>query len=208
MVKVADFSVGQEFTASIGPITRKAIKVYGKASKDTNAIHMSDGAAVLSGLKGVIQHGMLSYAHVIVYVDEWIGDSGKITKVTSEMRGMVRPGDMLEIQLKVTAIEGNKVKMDWKEYSVTPISITKDGSEVMSFEAVEREWITEKDVQRNTVMEKELSEPLKWLKTTWDETGFPNGKYEESVEEYSGGGTLKYRHRLALPGTIEFELNE
>lgn len=208
MVKVADLSVGQEITATLGPMTRDDIKAYGKASKDTNAIHMSDQAANLSGLKGVIQHGMLSYAHVIVYLDEWVGDSGKLTKITSEMRGMVRPGDMLEMVFKITEIEGKKVSMNWEQYSITPITLTKDGEVLIKFEAEERGWVSDKDIERNTIKEKELTEPLKWLKTTWDETGFPDGKSEESLEEYSGGGTLKYRRRLSLAGTSEIELKE
>ncbi|MHA1792098.1 MAG: MaoC family dehydratase [Promethearchaeota archaeon] len=208
MEKVSDLSVGQEIKVSIGPMTRSAIKKYGKASKDTNAIHMSDAAAKLSGLKSVIQHGMLSYAHVIVYLDEWLEEYGDLKKITCEMRGMVRPGDMLDIIFKVSSKEGNVIKMDWEQYSFTPINITKDGEKVMSFEAEEREWVSEKDIQRNTIKEMELSEPLKWVKTEWDEKGFPDGKYTETIEEYSGGGTLKYRYRLSLRGKVEIQLKE
>lgn len=208
MVKIADLSEGQEITASVGPMTRDAIKEYGKASRDTNAIHMSDAAAVLSKLKGVIQHGMLSYAHVMVYLDDWIADSGNLTKITCEMRGMVRPGDMLDMKFEITEISGKTVKMDWAQYSMTPIEITKDGKDVVSFEAKERDWISEKDVNRDLVKEKDLDGAFTWLKTTWDEDGFPDGKYEEEVQEYTGGGTLKYRYRLSLKGTVEFQLNE
>ncbi|MHA1372291.1 MAG: MaoC/PaaZ C-terminal domain-containing protein [Promethearchaeota archaeon] len=208
MVKIADLKEGQVIKVKIGPMTRKNIKVYGKASKDTNAIHMSDSAAVIAKLKGVIQHGMLSYAHVIVYLDEWLGDSGKLRKITSEMRGMVRPGDMLEIVFTIKSISGKEVSIDWEQYSITPISISKDGNKVMSFEAEERGWISEKDIARNTIKEEELKEPLKWVKTVWEEPGFPDGKYTESIEEYKDGGTLKYRHRLSLKGTCVLELNE
>ncbi|MFX0103289.1 MAG: MaoC family dehydratase [Candidatus Hodarchaeota archaeon] len=208
MVKVADLSVGKEITTRLGPITRAEIKVYGKGSKDTNAIHMNDAAAVLAKLKGVIQHGMLSYAHVMVYVDEWLQDTGKMRSIASEMRGMVRPGDWLEINFKVTSIEGNIVKMDFEEYSITPIHVKKDDEKVLIFEAEEREWVTEKDIKRDTVKEKEITEPMKYLKVEWDEIGFPEGKYTESIEEYSGSGTLKYRYRLAILGSIEIELDE
>jgi hypothetical protein len=98
--------------------------------------------------------------------------------------------------------------MDYEEYSVTPKHIKKDDEKVLVFEAEERGWITEKDVKRDTVKEKEITEPMKYLKVEWDEAGFPEGKYTETIEEYSGGGTLKYRYRLAINGTIEIELKE
>nr|MDO8110112.1 MaoC/PaaZ C-terminal domain-containing protein [Candidatus Sigynarchaeota archaeon] len=206
MVKIAELKVGKEFSTMLGPSTRSAIKEYAKASTDRNAIHVSDDSAVAAGLSGVIQHGMLGYAYFINYLNEWVGKDGKLKSIDCEMRGMVRPGDMMEIKFKIEEIKGKIVKVSWEEYSITPFTVSKGGKVVMTFEAEEHKWMDAKDIEKKTIMEKELKEPLTYVKYTWEDPGFPKGKWNESIEKYTGGGTLKYRYRLAFQGKAEVEL--
>ena len=207
MVKIADLKEGQEMIFSHGPITRTEIYKYGKGSKDTNGIHMDDAFAVQMNLKGVIAHGMLSFGTTIADIVSWLGETGELLAIDCQMRGMVRPGDLVKSIFKIEKIEGKNVKFTWEQYARCPINITKDGEKVVSFEAEERGWISEKDEKKGLIKEEELSEPLKWVKTEWTEP-FPSKKYEESVEEYSGGGTLKLRERLSLQGSMEISLKE
>ena len=208
MVKATDLSVGQVIEFVHGPITREEIKKYGKGSKDENAIHMSDDFAVKMNLKGVIAHGMLSYGTTIAALDEWLNETGKIKEIDCQMRGMVRPGDTIYSFFKVKEINGKNVTFEWEQFAKCPINIIKDGNKVASFECEEREWVGEKELKQNLVKEEELKEPFKWLKTTWEEPGFPTGDYSESIETYNDGGTLKFMYRLSLMGNASIELRE
>jgi acyl dehydratase len=206
MVSISDLEVGQKLEFSSGPFTRSGIFAYGKASKDENGIHMSDDFAVKMKLNGVIAHGMYSFGTAIAALDNWLAGSGKITTIECQMRGMVRPGDCVYTIYTVKEIDGNKVTFDWEQFTKMPLAILKDGEVVQTFEAEDRSWY---DAAKDTVKEEEITEPLKWLSTTWDEEkGFPSGKYTESVEEI-GEGTLRFVWRQSLLGLgTEIVLNE
>lgn len=206
MVTLSELALGKVIEFVHGPITRDEIKKYGKGSKDENGIHMSDDFAVKMGLNAVIAHGMLSYGTTIAALDEWLNETGKITSIDCQMRGMVRPGDTVHSFFKVTEVVGNTVKFSWEQYSKCPINITKDGATVASFEAEEHKFVGEKDIAQGLIKEEPITGPLTWLKTTWADPGFPAGKYEESLETYTGGGVLKYMYRLSLAGTASIEL--
>jgi len=208
MVDVSEIKLDKEFTKLVGPSTRSNIKEYAKASKDRNAIHVSDDSASAGGLRGVIQHGMLGYAIAIDFMDSWVGDAGKLKSITSEMRGTVRPGDMMEIKLKVESISDKTVSCTWTLSSITPFTISKDGEVVKTFEAEEHDWLDKKDVENNLIVEKELEEPLTYVDYTWDDPGFPKGKWNETIGTWEDGGTLKYRYRTAFQGKVDFEFNE
>ncbi|HME52121.1 MAG TPA: MaoC/PaaZ C-terminal domain-containing protein [Candidatus Lokiarchaeia archaeon] len=208
MVDVSEVKVDKEFTKLVGPSTRSNIKEYAKASKDRNAIHVSDDSASAGGLRGVIQHGMLGYAIAIDFMDSWVGDAGKLKSITSEMRGTVRPGDMMEIKLKIESISEQTASCTWTLSSITPFTISKDGEIVKTFEAEEHDWLDKKDVENNLIVEKELEEPLTYVDYTWDNLGFPKGKWNETIGTWEDGGTLKYRYRTAFQGKVDFEFNE
>jgi len=178
MVKLSEIKVGQEFNFEYGPISREDIKNYGYASGDKNPIHMDDNFATNVGkLNGVIAHGMLSFGIIIRFLSDLIGD-GKIIKIGGEMRGMVRPGDTYFIKFIVKEINGNQVKFEIIEETETKVKIEKNGQIVKKFEAEERGWITEKDIERNLVHKKETPE-----------------------------GTLTYRRQVAIPAWAIVVLN-
>jgi acyl dehydratase len=205
MVKTKDLKVGQKIEFAHGPITRAEISAYGKASKDENGIHMSDDIGVKMQLGGVIAHGMLSYGTTIAEVDNWLAGSGKLTTIDCEMRGMVRPGDVVYSTFTVKEISGKTVKFTWEQYAKCPLTISKGGKVVATLEGEERKWVPEKDMQ--FVKKEELKKPLKWVKTTW-EPPFPAGKYQEAIQEWKEGGELKFLWRLSLQGNAAILLKE
>nr|MDO8084523.1 MaoC family dehydratase [Candidatus Sigynarchaeum springense]MDO8117035.1 MaoC family dehydratase [Candidatus Sigynarchaeota archaeon] len=204
MVKTSDLKVGDKKEFAHGPITRGEIYAYGKASKDENGIHMSDEFGYKMGLGGVIAHGMLSYGTTIAEIENWLAGTGKLTAIDCEMRGMVRPGDVVYSTFTVKEISGKTVKFSWEQYAKCPLVLVSNGKEY-HFEGEQRKWVPEKDMQ--LVKTEELKAPLKWVKTVWDPM-FPGGKYQESVEEWKDGGELKFLWRLSLQGSAEIVLNE
>ena len=96
------------------------------------------------------------------------------------MRGMVRVGDLLATEGRVTKIEGNRVYFDVTQTTFTNIDIKdKSGNIMKQFEAGERGYISEKDVERGLVKTKEVAQ-----------------------------GILSFRERVATPGTAIIELYE
>jgi acyl dehydratase len=182
MVKISDLKIGQIFKNEFDGITRDLLKQYAKASGDTNPIHINDAVAKAAGLKGVIAHGLFSLGFITKLFEELLehGKYGKIIELDVEMRGMVRVGDKLVSEATIEKIEGKKVFLNVKQTSFTNVDIKdKNGNIVIQFEAGERAYISEKDIERGLVKTKEVEE-----------------------------GTLTYRERVATPGTAIVELFE
>ncbi|TFG19396.1 MAG: hypothetical protein EU530_06355 [Promethearchaeota archaeon] len=173
MVKLSELEVGKTLGYVYGPVSREGIKKYASASGDNNGIHINDDFAVQMRLKGVIAHGLYSFGMVA----RALGEIGDLVKISGQMRGMVRPGDDWIITLTVKSIVGDLVEFETLEQSKTPIRIEKDGKIVKTFEAHDREWITEKDIAQDLIKTEEVAE-----------------------------GTLFYRLRTAIPGTATLRL--
>ncbi|TFG17124.1 MAG: hypothetical protein EU531_04315 [Promethearchaeota archaeon] len=182
MVKIADVKVGQVIKNEFDQITRDLLKDYANASGDTNPIHTRDEIAEKAGLKGVIAHGLFSFGFITKLFEDFLehGKFGTLIEIGVEMRGMVRCGDTLITEAKITNIDGNRVYFDVTQTTITNVDIKgKDGAIVKQFEAGERGYITEKDIKKGLVKTKEVSE-----------------------------GILTYRERVATPGSAIVELND
>ena len=179
MPKISDIKVGQVIRSEFDQINRELLRRYAKASGDTNPIHTTDAVAERVGLKGVIAHGLFSSSFIIKMLDNFVGEDGKVIELAIEMRGMVRCGDILITEGTITKIESNRVYLDIKQTTITPVEIKKDGNVIKKFEAGERGYTSEKDIARGLVKTKEVDE-----------------------------GTLTYRERVAAPGHAIIELNE
>ena len=180
MVKISDLKVGQVFKSEFDALTRDLLKQYAKASGDTNPIHVNDAVAEAAGLKGVIAHGLFSFGFISKLFEDFLehGKYGKIIEFLMEMRGMVRCRDKLVTEATIEKIEGKRVFFDVKQTSFTNVDIRdNNGVIVKQFEAGEREYISEKDIERGLVKTKEVTE-----------------------------GTLTYRERVAIPGKAIIEL--
>ena len=180
MVNISDLNTGQVIKNEFEGITRDLLKQYAKASGDTNPIHTNDIVAERAGLKGVIGHGLLSLGFITKLFEDFLehGKFGKLIDVSVQMRGMVRCGDLLITEATVSKIEGKKVYFEVVQTTITKVDIKdKDGNVVKQFEAGERGYISEKDIERGLVKTKEVPE-----------------------------GTLTYRERIATPGKAIIEL--
>ncbi len=182
MVKISELKVGQVFKSEFDALTRDLLKKYAKSSGDTNPIHVNDAVAEAAGLKGVIAHGLFSFGFISKLFEDLLehGKYGKIIEFLVEMRGYVRVGDKLVTEATIEKIEGKRVFLKVTQTSFTKVDVKdKKGIIVEKFEAGERGYISEKDINRGLVKTKETEK-----------------------------GTLTYRERVAIPGQAIIELNE
>ena len=182
MVKISELKVGQVFKNEFDALTRDLLKQYAKASGDTNPIHVNDAVAEAAGLKGVIAHGLFSFGFISKLFEDLLehGKYGKIIECTVEMRGMVRVRDKLITEAKIEKIEGKRVFLKVTQTSITKVDVKDStGNIVEQFEAGERGYISEKDIERGLIKTKDVA-----------------------------GGTLTYRERIAIPGNAILELFE
>ncbi len=161
MLKVGD--VIEKFD---GPITRKMIQNYGKASGDRNPIHMNDMIAEKFGLKGVIAHGMLGFGLGVRHVNDLaLDENGNMFNVGCEMRGMLRPGDWLITTITVEEVVDNEITISFIQDSKMPLKLEKDGEIVKKYEGEEKEWVKEKEI--SGIATEETSEGIltyrRWL---------------------------------------------
>ncbi|MFX1389718.1 MAG: MaoC family dehydratase [Promethearchaeota archaeon] len=182
MVKISDLKVGQVLKGEFEGITRDLLKQYAKASGDSNPIHTNDVVAERAGLKGVIAHGLLSFGFITKMFEEFLehGKYGNIIDAKVQMRGMVRVGDKLITEATIKKIEGKRIFFNVVQTTITKVDIKdKAGNIVKQFEAGERGYISEKDINKDLVKIKDVPE-----------------------------GVLTYRERVATPGEVIIELFE
>jgi len=182
MVKIKDLKVGQVIKNEFNQLTRELLKDYAKWSGDNNKIHVDDAFAEKMGLKGIIAHGLFSYGFISKLFEDFLeyGKYGKFIETDVQMRAMVRCGDKLITEAKISKIEGNRVYFEIAQKTITKVNIKDaNGNIVKQFEAGERGYVSEKDISRGFVKTKEGEE-----------------------------GILTYRERVATPGTAIIELKE
>ncbi len=182
MVKISDYNEGYIVKDQFEGVTRDLLRLYAKASGDTNPIHTNDAIAERAGLKGIIAHGLFSTGLITKLFEDHLeyGKSGKLLEVNIEMRGMVRCGDLIITEATVEKIEGKKVYFKVEQRTITNVDIKDiNGDLVKQFEAGERGYISEKDIERGLVKTKDV----------------PNG-------------ILTYRERVSTPGSAIIELFE
>jgi acyl dehydratase len=79
-------------------VTRADLVAYAEASGDHNPIHQDEEIARSVGLPGVIAHGMYTLALAARYVDEELGEQGRIAQIGAKFtRPVVVPADGAEI---------------------------------------------------------------------------------------------------------------
>lgn len=65
-------------------VTRADLVAYAAASGDPNPIHTDEAVALSVGLPGVIAHGMYTLALAARYVDEFVGEPGRIVELAAK----------------------------------------------------------------------------------------------------------------------------
>jgi acyl dehydratase len=118
MMALSSLAVGEEVLDLEVTHTREQIKAYANASGDQNPIHQDDEIARAVGLPGVIAHGMLNYGLLSRAVTDWLGDPGRLRRLTVRFSNMVQPGDTVRCRGRVKNIDeaaGRAVLEVWME---------------------------------------------------------------------------------------------
>ena len=103
-------------------ITRGDLVAYAAASGDPNPIHQDEEVARSVGLPGVIAHGMYTLALAARYVDEQLGEPGRIAQVGGKF---VRPVVVPEGGVEVV------VSGEPKDERTVALTVTCEGEKVL-----------------------------------------------------------------------------
>lgn len=97
-----DVREGDEIPALKKKLTKKNLVIYAVSAGDLYELHYDKDTATAQGFKDVIVHGRLKGALLAQAVTDWIGDEGRVKKLTCNNRGADYPGDEFTVKGKVT----------------------------------------------------------------------------------------------------------
>ena len=85
-------------------LDRSDLVAYARASGDHNPIHQDEAVARSVGLPGVIAHGMYTLALAARYVEEALGETGRIAEVGAKfVKPVVVPAEGADVEF--TAVD-------------------------------------------------------------------------------------------------------
>ena len=96
-----DVAEGGEITPLLKHPTPRQLVMYAGASGDYHEIHYNKEFALKRGLPDIIVHGQLSCHFLGQLITDWIGDEGRLKKLSCSYRGMNFPGEDLICRGKV-----------------------------------------------------------------------------------------------------------
>jgi acyl dehydratase len=103
-------------------VTRADLVAYAAASGDPNPIHQDADVARAVGLPDVVAHGMYTLALAARYVDEVVGEPGRITELGARFtRPVVVPEDGTEVE----------VVGEWRDERTLALTVTCAGEKVL-----------------------------------------------------------------------------
>jgi len=102
------YSVGDTFT-HVRTCDRYRPIYYAAASGDFNPIHLDPEFGKAAGLGGNILQGLCTMGWAVEGFVNYLGDPGKVSKVTVRFSRPVMVDDTITVVGKVTAIEGGKL---------------------------------------------------------------------------------------------------
>jgi acyl dehydratase len=104
------------------PVTRAALVAYAQASGDPNPIHQDPEVARSVGLPDVIAHGMFTLALAARYVDERLGEPGRIVELGARFtRPVVVPEAGAQVEIEGT----------WRDERTIALRVTCAGESVL-----------------------------------------------------------------------------
>jgi acyl dehydratase len=103
---MSTLEVGQQLFESAAVVDRARLVRYAGASGDFNPIHWNDRFAREVGLDGVIAHGMLTMGIAAAALEEWAGDPGRITSLSTRFSRPVAVPDPGDVTVLVTGRVG------------------------------------------------------------------------------------------------------
>lgn len=89
-----DVQEGAEMPAMPKVATTQTLVMWAGASGDFNPLHYQPSFGEARGTGGVIVHGRLKAHWLVHFVENWIGDEGRIKKISCQYRGMDYPRTM------------------------------------------------------------------------------------------------------------------
>jgi acyl dehydratase len=111
-----------ELTPTTYPVSRAALVAYARASGDPNPIHQDPEVARSVGLPDVIAHGMFTLALAARYVDEQLGEPGRIVELGAKFtRPVVVPESGTEVEITGT----------WRDDRTIALSVSCAGESVL-----------------------------------------------------------------------------
>ena len=87
-----DVGVGSDIPALVKHITRQQLVRWAGASKDFFELHYDKEFARASGYEDVLVHGRLKAALLGQLLSDWVGEKGRVRKVSCSFRGTDFPG--------------------------------------------------------------------------------------------------------------------
>jgi acyl dehydratase len=105
----------QELTPTTYAVTRADLVAYAEASGDHNPIHQDPEVARCVGLPDVIAHGMYTLALVARYVDEQLGEPGRIAELGAKFTKPVG------VPAEGTAV---RVAGEWRDERTLRLTVT------------------------------------------------------------------------------------
>ena len=112
----------QELTPTTYAVTREALVAYAQASGDPNPIHQDPEVARSVGLPDVIAHGMFTLALAARYVDEQLGEPGRIAELGAKFtKPVVVPEGGTEVEVVGT----------WRDDRTIALTVTCAGQTVL-----------------------------------------------------------------------------
>jgi acyl dehydratase len=111
-----------ELTTTTYSVMREDLVAYAAASGDHNPIHQDDEVARSVGLPGVIAHGMFTLALAARYVDEQLGEPGRIAELGAKFtKPVVVPESGTEVEIEGT----------WRDERTIALRVTCAGESVL-----------------------------------------------------------------------------
>ena len=111
-----------DLTPTTYPVTRAALVAYAAASGDPNPIHQDPEVARSVGLPDVIAHGMFTLALAARYVDEQLGEQGRIAELGAKFtKPVVVPESGTEVEIEGT----------WRDKRTIALKVTCAGQTVL-----------------------------------------------------------------------------
>jgi len=112
----------QELTPAAYDVTRADLVAYAAASGDPNPIHQDPEVARSVGLPDVIAHGMFTLALAARYVDEQLGEPGRIAELGAKFtKPVVVPEDGTQVEIEGT----------WRDERTIALRVTCAGETVL-----------------------------------------------------------------------------
>jgi acyl dehydratase len=103
-------------------VTRQDLVAYARASGDPNPIHQDPEVARSVGLPDVIAHGMFTLALVARYVDEQLGEPGRIAELGAKFtKPVVVPETGTTVEIEGT----------WRDEHTISLRVTCAGETVL-----------------------------------------------------------------------------